>query len=52
MNDVPGLTLTYFKARSNLVPNAFKLEKSLGCLNLGHLTKMATMPIYDKTKYV
>ena len=27
MNDDPGLTLTYFRARSNLVPNAFVLEK-------------------------
>ena len=26
-NDDPGLTLTYFTARSNLVPYAFKLEK-------------------------
>ena len=26
-NDDPGLTLTYFTARSNLVPNAFVWEK-------------------------
>ena len=26
-NDNPGLTLTYFTARSNLVPNAFICEK-------------------------
>ena len=26
-NDDPGLTLTYFKARSNLVPYAFVWEK-------------------------
>ena len=26
-NDVPGLTLTYFTARSNLVPYAFVWEK-------------------------
>ena len=26
-NDAPGLTLTYFKARSNLVPFAFVWEK-------------------------
>ena len=26
-NDDPGLTLTYFMARSNLVPYAFILEK-------------------------
>ena len=26
-NDDPGLTLTYFTASSNLVPNAFVLEK-------------------------
>ena len=26
-NDDPGLTLTYFMARSNLVPYAFVLEK-------------------------
>ena len=26
-NDFPGLTLTYFKARSNLVPYAFEGEK-------------------------
>ena len=26
-NDDPGLTLTYFTARSNLVPYAFKWEK-------------------------
>ena len=28
MNDDPGLTLTYFTARSNLVPYAFVWEKS------------------------
>ena len=27
INDDPGLTLTYFTARSNLVPYAFVLEK-------------------------
>ena len=27
-NDDPGLTLTYFTARSNLVPSAFVCEKS------------------------
>ena len=27
-NDHPGLTLTYFTARSNLVPYAFVWEKS------------------------
>ena len=27
LNDVPGLTLTYFTARSNLVPYAFIWEK-------------------------
>ena len=26
-NDVPRLTLTYLTSRSNLLPNAFKLEK-------------------------
>ena len=26
-NDDPGLTLTYFRARSNLVPDAFVWEK-------------------------
>ena len=26
-NDDPGLTLTYFTAKSNLVPDAFVLEK-------------------------
>ena len=26
-NDAPGLTLTYFMARSNLVPYTFVLEK-------------------------
>ena len=27
-NDYSGLTLTYFTARSNLIPNAFIWEKS------------------------
>ena len=27
MDDGSGLTLTYFTARSNLIPNAFKWEK-------------------------
>ena len=27
LNDDPGLTLTYFTARLNLIPNAFVLEK-------------------------
>ena len=31
-NDAPGLTLTYFTARSNLVPYAFVWEKVKQCI--------------------
>ena len=45
INVDPGLTLTYFTTRSNLVTLAFLYEK---VIDAGHMTKMAAMPIYVK----
>ena len=40
-NDVPGLTLTYFTARSNLVPYAFVSE------NVKTMDVSETIVVYD-----
>ena len=43
LNDAPGLTLTYFIARSNLVPYAFRWE------NVKTMDFSETIVVYDIT---